>query len=128
MRILTEISAELSAEIEINSKMTDFIYNLEEGEYHSLIIENFADEVDLLKVVRIANNIRPRIPQIIISDDEDKHLMSMIHQEGIFYNCVPPINKDRLKKIIQSSFEFFRKKNEIISNLNKSNSISYHKE
>lgn len=112
-RVLKEISLELNISLDFTNKLTDFFYNLEENEYQVLIIENYSHNIDILKIIQIAKKIRPRIPQIIISDDSDKQLMGLIHQEGIFYKCVPPIDKVIMQKTLQSSLDFFQKKNEL---------------
>jgi len=78
-RVLKEISLELNISLDFTNKLTDFFYNLEENEYQVLIIENYSHNIDILKIIQIAKKIRPRIPQIIISDDSDKQLMGLIH-------------------------------------------------
>jgi len=113
--ILKEISSELNADVDQKEELTNFIYSLKGKKYHSVIIENNSDAIDVLKIVRLTKDICPNIPQIIISDDEDRQIISLLHQEGIFYKCVPPIEKGTLKKIIQSSFAFFDKQNKIDS-------------
>jgi len=110
-KILRLISSEMDVEIDLMNELTDFIYSLEEKEYQAVVIENNSEEIDILKLVRLGKDIRPGIPQIIMSDDKDKHTIGRLRQEGIFYNFIPPIDKEALKKIIQSALKLFYRKN-----------------
>jgi DNA-binding NtrC family response regulator len=105
---IQEICDRLVFNLTAKQSITDYILELEDKEYQSVIIDN-NDGDDVVKTVQITKKIRPRLPIIFISESDDKELLQKIYNEGVFYVYVAPLNEDILSEVLKSSILYKKK-------------------
>ena len=81
---IQEICDKISFDLTTKHTITDYILELEDKVYQTVIID-YNNEDDFVKTVQITKKIRPRLPIIFISGSDDKELLQKIYNEGVFY-------------------------------------------
>jgi len=110
---IQEICVKMSFDLTTKQTITDYILELEDKVYQSVIIDyNLEDD---LKIVQITKKIRPRLPIIFISESDDKKYLQKIYNEGVFYIYVSPINEDILSEVLKSSIVYKMKEDNLIN-------------
>ena len=111
---IQEICDKISFDLTTKHTITDYILELEDKVYQTVIID-YNNEDDFVKTVQITKKIRPRLPIIFISGSDDKELLQKIYNEGVFYVYVSPLNEDILTEVLKSSIIYKIKKNHLIN-------------
>lgn len=111
---IQEICDRLSFNLTTKQSITDYILELEDKAYQSVIID-YNNGDDVVKTVKITKKIRPRLPIIFISESDDKALLQKIYNEGLFYVYVAPINEDILSEVLKSSILHKKKDDNLIN-------------
>lgn len=113
-KLIQEIYDKMSFGLTIKRTITDFILELEDQVYQSVIIDcNLED--DLIKIVRITKKIRPRLPIIFISKNDNKKELQKVYNEGVFYVYVLPLDRDILIEVLKSSIVYKMKEDNLIN-------------
>lgn len=113
-KLIQEICDKMSFGLTIKRTITDFILELEDQVYQSVIIDcNLED--DLIKIVRIIKKIRPRLPIIFISKNDNKEELQKVYNEGVFYVYVLPLDRDILIEVLKSSIVYKMKEDNLIN-------------
>ncbi|HEY4756573.1 MAG TPA: response regulator [Ignavibacteriaceae bacterium] len=111
---IQEICDKISFDLTTKHTITDYILELEDKVYQTVIID-YNNEDDFVKTVQITKKIRPRLPIIFISGSDDKELLQKIYNEGVFYVYVSPLNEDILTEVLKSSIIYKMKEDHLIN-------------
>ncbi|UCF65854.1 MAG: response regulator [bacterium] len=83
--------------------LANFLLDLQENDYQVVLFDCKSMQVDCLNWIKVLRRTRPKIPLIIISDEVDREMGGRVYEEGTFYLCVPPIQKELLQNIISAA-------------------------
>lgn len=111
---IEEICSEFKLLIKVCKNVTEFILELEENNYQTIIID-FGIDDSSRDLVRISKKFRPRVPIIFITDEDNKQLLQKIVEEGVFYIFINSLSKNILIEVINSSIVYEIKSNNTIN-------------
>ena len=116
--VCSKCTRELGMDLICKRDFPCMLLELQENDYKVILCDcsdNFQKCSNWTKVIK---KIRPKVPLIVITQEIDKSTGGKLYQEGIFYLCEKPLNKNYLKEVL-SAILTPSKSHDKINNFNK---------
>jgi DNA-binding NtrC family response regulator len=95
-----DIGSEIGMKVASKPDLANFLLELQENDYQVAIFDCTNMDFNCIKWVKVVRRIRPKIPLIIISDKVDQRTGGKVYEEGTFYLCILPVQKELLRDVL----------------------------
>ncbi len=82
-----------------------FLFEIQKREYCAAIVECNVNDEEFLHRIKLINKSRPKLPVIIIVEQEERNIGAKILDENIFYLLLSPIDDTLLCEIISAAIK-----------------------
>ena len=102
------IADEMGMKIVSKPDLSNFLLELQDNDYQIAMFDCTHMDAENLKWVKVVRRIRPKIPLIILSDEVDQKTGGKIYEEGVFYRCTRPIDKNVLRNVLTAALKLYQ--------------------
>jgi DNA-binding NtrC family response regulator len=116
--LFQSLGNEMRIKVVSKPNLANFLLGLQENDYQIAIFDCIHMDSENLKWIKVVRKVRPKIPLIILSDEVDQKTGGKVYEEGIFYRCVRPVDKNMLRDILDAALTFYQSEINIKSGMN----------
>ena len=102
---LDEICACLDLHWQTEHNIADFLLALEKNEFGIFLFDSQNVDKDTVKWVTFVRKLRPRVPLIVLSHRCEKAFCAKLLEQGVFYQCQHPVDREVLAEIFGSAIK-----------------------
>ncbi|MFQ6092858.1 MAG: response regulator [bacterium] len=84
---------------------SEALLTLLEKDIDLIVIDLSIDGMTGLETIPIIRRTRPKIPLIVLSDDDSVETGSKVAQEGVFYYALKPLNAAELEQVAKAALK-----------------------
>jgi DNA-binding NtrC family response regulator len=107
--LIKEVAVELAINFRTKHKVEDFLLDIQENDYNSIIFEMNMSCYESLKTIRLIRRMRPKIPLIVLMDKIDKKIGGQLLSEGVFHLLLSPPSRENLQTTLSTALKSYKK-------------------
>ncbi|MBD3290978.1 response regulator [candidate division KSB1 bacterium] len=116
--VISQLSKIFLAEdytIIIEKSQTKTILKALEHQVDLLVLDLAQPDTSKMDLVNIIRKTRPRLPIIVLSEDNSIEVLRELAEAGVFYSALKPVNQEEINEVIQAVTRIEHKNGEINS-------------
>ena len=102
INLMTDILMQHDFTVTIEKSIIKFISSILEKEINLFILDLDSPEGLNFDSIDIIRKLRPRLPIIVLLEDDSLETLKTLVQKGVFYSAIKPVQNEEIQEVIQA--------------------------
>ena len=111
INLMTDILMQHDFTVTIEKSIIKFISSILEKEINLFILDLDSPEGLNFDSIDIIQKLRPRLPIIVLLEDDSLETLKTLVQKGVFYSAIKPVQNEEIQEVIKAVAESHYQKN-----------------